>query len=319
MSVISKTKSNRTPAMKTVKTSHWGRYKKQKVLFVMFLIPITYFIIFRYIPMYGVVIAFKDYKFMKGVFASDWVGLQHFIYAFNLVKFWDVFRNTLILSVYRLVFGFPAPIILALMLNELRTGIFKKTIQTVLYLPHFLSWVIMSGLIMAVLSPGTGIVNAVIKSTGADPIFFLGDKNWFRFALISTGIWKGVGWGTIIYLAALSGINPELYEAAKIDGAGRFKQMWYITLPSLVPVVTITIIFAIGGMINDDFDQIFNLYNAAVYSVGDVLSTYTYRIGLQSMRYSFATAVGLFKNIIAFGLIVFTNFLSRKFSDYSLW
>ncbi len=294
-------------------------YKKHYSLVLMFSIPVIYYIIFRYAPMYGIIIAFKDYRFMDGVVKSPWVGLYHFRYAFNLLKFWAVFRNTLIISVYQLLFCWPAPILLALLINEVKPGVFKKSVQTILYLPHFLSWVIMAGLIMAILSPGTGPINAVIKSFGGKAIFFLGNKNWFRPTLIITNIWKGVGWGTIIYLAALSGVNPELYEAAIIDGAGKFQRVLHITMPALIPVTTITLIFAIGAMVNDPFDQIFNLYNPAVYSVGDVLSTYVYRVGLEDMRYSFATAVGLFKNIIAFALIVGTNYLARKFSDYSLW
>ena len=217
-------------------------YKKHKGLMLMFSIPIIYFIIFRYVPMYGVVIAFKDYKIMSGIFGSEWVGFDNFVYAFQLKKFWAVFNNTLILSVYRLVFGFPAPILLALLLNELRMGVFKKTVQTILYLPHFLSWVIMAGLIMAVLSPGHGIINAGIKALGGDAIFFLGDRNWFRFTLIATGIWKTVGWGTIIYLAALSGVDPQLYEAATIDGAGRWRKLVHITIPSIVPTIIILLI-----------------------------------------------------------------------------
>jgi len=294
-------------------------YKQNRSLFIMFLIPLSYYVIFQYGPMYGIIIAFKDYRFLDGMMGSPWVGLEHFKYAFGLSKFWAVLRNTIIISFLRLAFGFPAPIILALLLNELRTGAFKKVTQTIFYLPHFLSWVVLGGVLMTFLSPSSGAVNGVIKLFGGDPIFFLGNKEWFRFILISTSVWKNIGWGTIIYLAALSGIDPQLYEAARIDGAGRFKQVIHITLPSLAPVITITFIFAVGRLITDDFDQIFNLYNAAVYSVGDVLSTYVYRIGLEGMRYGFATAVELFKNVIAFSLIVGTNYLARKYSDYGLW
>ncbi len=294
-------------------------YKKNISLFIMFLIPFSYYALFHYGPMYGIIIAFKDYRFLDGIVGSAWVGFDHFKYAFGLTKFWTVVKNTVIISFLRLLFGFPAPIILALLLNELRTGVFKKVTQTIFYLPHFLSWVVLGGVLMAFLSPSSGAINGLIKLFGGDPIFFLGNKEWFRFILISTSIWKNVGWGTIIYLAALSGIDPQLYEAATIDGAGKFKQVVHITLPSLTPVITITFIFAVGRLITDDFDQIFNLYNSAVYSVGDVLSTYVYRIGLEGMRYGFATAVEVFKNLIAFGLIVGTNYVARKNSDYGLW
>jgi putative aldouronate transport system permease protein len=234
-------------------------------------------------------------------------------------SFREVFRNTLIISSLKLVFGFPAPIIFALLLNEMRALRFKKAVQTISYLPHFVSWVILGGLFMQFLSPSSGPINIVLKSLDMRPIYFLADKNWFRPVLVITSIWKGVGWGSIIYLASLAGIDPGLYEAAEIDGAGRFRKAISITLPSLVPVITIMFIFSIGGIVKDDFDQIFNLYNHAVYSVGDVLGTYTYRVGLVDMRYSFSTAVGLFTNVISFALIILTNTITKRVNEYGLW
>jgi putative aldouronate transport system permease protein len=192
-------------------------------------------------------------------------------------------------------------------------------VQTLSYLPHFLSWVVLTGIFMEIFSPTRGIINYIISELGGTPIFFFGDKNWFRTLLVSTEVWKSVGWGSIIYLAALSNIDPTLYEAAVVDGASRWRQMWHITLPSLVPVVTIMFIFAVGGIINDDFDQIFNFYNPAVYEVGDVLSTYTYRIGITEMEYGLATASGLFINSIAFVLILITNFLTKRLNNYGIW
>jgi len=269
--------------------------------------------------MYGIVLAFKDYRFRLGILKSPWVGLENFYTMFRGIDFPKVFRNTVIISFYKLIAGFPAPIILALLLNEVRNKTYKKTIQTISYLPHFLSWVILAGVFIQLLSPSQGPVNYVIKLLGFEPIYFLGDPKWFRFTLVVTSIWKGVGWGSIIYLASISSINPELYEAAYIDGANRFQQVLKITLPSLAPVITIMFILNTGSLINDDFDQIFNLYNVAVYDVADVISTYTYRVGLVQMQYSFSTAVGLFKNIISFILILITNYITSLFGEYGIW
>jgi len=292
---------------------------KHKYLMAMLFIGIVYFALFHYGPMYGIQIAFKDYKIRSGMLRSEWVGLKHFRSLFVSRDFINVTRNTLIISFYKLIFGFPAPIIFALLINELAGKFFKKIIQTVSYLPHFLSWVILAGVFIQILSPSRGAVNYIISIFGGKPIYFLGNNDWFRLTLVITSIWKNFGWGSIIYLASISSISPELYEAAIIDGAGRFRQVWSITLPSLLPVISIMFIFSSGSLINDDFDQIFNLYNEAVYRVGDVLSTYTYRQGLVRMQYSYTTAVGLFKNVVAFVLILLTNFAASKFSDYGIW
>lgn len=280
---------------------------------------ILYYVIFHYIPMYGMIIAFKDYRFNAGIWNSPWVGFSTFQHLMSLESFWQVFRNTIILSLYKLIFGFPAPIALAILFNEIRVAVFKRIVQTLSYLPHFLSWVVIAGLFIQFLSPSVGPFNIILKSLGFDPIYFLGSTVWFRFTLVVTDIWKEIGWGTIIYLAALTGINPELYEAAEVDGSNRFQNMIHITLPSLTPVITIMFIFAVGRIVNDDFDQIFNLYNPAVYEVGDVLSTYTYRRGLVELDYSFAAAVGLLKNVVAFVMIVGTNAVSKRINEYGLW
>lgn len=285
----------------------------------MFMPAVVFYIMFCYVPMYGILIAFKDYSFTLGIWKSPWLGFEVFERIFESASFWEVFRNTIIISLYKLISGFPAPIIFAILLNEVKQNRFKKTVQTISYLPHFLSWVILGGVFIQILSPSTGAINKILNSLGLESIYFLGDVKYFRSVLVVTNIWKSFGWGSIIYLAALSGINSEMYEAAIVDGANKFQQITKITLPSLIPVMTIMFIFAVGGLINDDFDQIFNLYNEAVYSVGDVLSTYNYRVGLISNDYSYSTAVGLFKNLIAIVLIVGTNALARKYNDYGLW
>ena len=294
------------------------RYKKYGALSLMLLPVIIYYLVFHYASMYGAVIAFKDYSFMKGIIGSPWVGLANFRRMFMSDSFFEVFRNTLVISLYKLITGFPAPILFAILLNELNGGRFKKTVQTISYLPHFLSWVILGGMFMQLLSLG-GPINIFLKKIGLDPVFFLGDVRYFRSVLVITSLWKSIGWSSIIYLAALTGIDPQLYEAARIDGAGKIKQIIHITLPSLIPVITIMFIFSVGSIINDDFDQIFNLYNEAVYSVGDVISTYNYRIGMINNEYEYSTAVGLFKNIIAIVLIFITNFTAKKFNDYGIW
>jgi ABC-type polysaccharide transport system, permease component len=292
---------------------------KNKALVIMFLPCVIYYIVFQYLPIYGLTLAFKDYRIIDGIGASPWVGLKYFNFAFTSDDFWLSFKNTLIISGLKLMFNFPAPIILALLLNEVRRLHFKKLVQTVTYMPHFLSWIVLSGIVINFLSPSTGPINMLLSSMGIQPIYFVGNKEWFRQVLVVSSMWKEVGWGTIVYLASLAGVNSELYEAAVLDGAGRLKQTIHITLPAISPVIVIMFIFAVGGIVNDDFDQIYNLYNPAVYSVADVLSTYIYRMGLENMQYSYATAVGLFKNVIAFILILITNFVSKRYSDYGLW
>lgn len=307
------------PVSNAFKRGRLYNYWKYRYLVFMFIPAIVYYTVFHYMPIYGILIAFKNYKFSQGIWGSAWVGLEHFRDLIAMESFWQVFRNTMIISFYKLIFGFPAPILLAILLNEVRLVMFKRVFQTITYMPHFLSWIVVSGMFIQFFSPSSGPVNVVLQMLGMKPIYFMADVHWFRSILVITDIWKGVGWGSIIYLAALTGINPELYEAATVDGAGRFARIRYITLPSLVPVITIMLIFAAGSIINDDFDQVFNLYNTAVYSVGDVISTYTYRKGLVGMEYSFATSVGLFKNVLAFLILLTANTIAKKVNDYGLW
>jgi len=294
-------------------------YKANRYLFLIFTPVIVWYFIFCYIPMYGVTLAFKDYNLVKGIFRSPWVGLDNFKLMFSGHSFPQVFKNTLAISVWKLVVGFPAPIILAILLNEIRFQKFKKITQTISYLPHFVSWVILGGIFAQILSPSIGPIGYIMRNLGMRPINFLGDQHWFRTVLVLTSLWKGIGWGSIIYLASIAGINQELYEAAIVDGASRFQQVIHVTLPALVPVVTILFILNIGSIISDDFDQIFNLYSPVVYNVADVISTYTYRMGLVDMNYSYATAVGLFRNIISFTLIIVTNAIVKRMSEYTIW
>lgn len=294
-------------------------YWKQRYLLLLFIPAVVYFIVFHYVPLYGVIIAFKDYKFNKGIMGSAWVGLEHFRTLFGMESFWQVFRNTIIISVWKFVCEFPLTIIFALLLNEITQLRFKKVVQTVSYLPHFVSWVVMGGILTQLLSPSTGPINQAIKALGGEPIYFLADTHWFRPVLVISTVWKNIGWGSIVYLAALSGVDQEVHEAAMIDGASRIQRIIKITIPEIMPVITIMLIMSVGKLINDDFDQVFNLYSPAVYSVGDVLGTYTYRSGLVDMEYSFATAVGLFKNVISVILVVGTNLVCKRINDYGIW
>ena len=305
--------------------SRWLRgfagYRKYGALTLMFLPVVIYFFIFKYIPMGGIVIAFKDFIVTKGIFGSEWVGLENFEKAFRLATFRRSITNTLTISGLKLLFGFPAPIILALMLNEVTHLRFKKTVQTISYLPHFLSWVVLAGMFQQLLSPNNGPVNAVLRDVFGvkESIYFLGSNTYFRGTLIGTDLWKNVGWSSILYLATISGIDPTLYEAATVDGATRWQCTRYITLPSLVSTIVIMLILSVGSIMDAGFDQVFNLYNSAVYKTGDIIDTYVYRYGLGEMKYSFATAVGLFKNVIAFVLVLGTNLVARRISGEGIW
>ena len=296
-------------------------YRKHLTLTLMFLPVFLYFFVFKYIPMGGIVLAFKNYKISLGIFGSDWCGLDNFTKAFATSTFRRSVWNTLSISGLKLLFGFPAPIILALMLNEVQHVRFKKTVQTISYLPHFLSWVVLAGMFQQLLSPNNGAVNAVLRDVFGvkDSIYFLGDNKYFRGTLIATDMWKNVGWASILYLATIAGIDPTLYEAATVDGATRWQCTRYITLPSLLSTIVIMLILNVGSIMDAGFDQVFNLYNSAVYKTGDIIDTYVYRYGLGDMKYSLATAVGLFKNVIAFVLVVGTNLIARRISGEGIW
>lgn len=293
---------------------------QHKECYILLLPVVILVLVFSYFPMYGILMAFKDFKIMEGIMGSKWVGFANFTKLFASPSFFEVMRNTILISFYRLILGFPAPIIFAILVNEIVHTRFKKAVQTVAYLPHFMSWVVLGGVVANVLSADKGIVNYVIQLFGGEAIMFLTDTDWFRSVVILSGIWQGVGWASIIYLATITGIDPQLYEAAKMDGANRFQSATKITIPSLYPVITVLLILQIGSILNAGFDQIFNLYSPMVYEVGDILDTLVYRRGIaEGSDYSFATAVGLFKNVIGFGLVLLTNFISKKISENGIW
>lgn len=291
---------------------------RHRQLYLLILPALVYFVIFAYIPFYGLQLAFKDFQIFRGMWASPWVGFEHFQELFSSSKFPELLRNTVLISLYRIVFGFPVPILFALLLNEVRNIWFKRGIQTVTYFPHFLSWVVMAGIVFNLLGP-TGIINTILQDLGFDRVNFLANPDLFRTNLVATGILKEFGWGAIIYLAALTGIDPQLYEAAKLDGAGKLRQIWDITLPGLRPVMAVLLVIALGNVLDAGFDQVFNLYNPAVSSTGDIIDTYVYRIGLLNAQYEVATAVGLFKGVVGMITIVLANFALRKFGERSIW
>lgn len=293
--------------------------KKQKYLFILMAPGLLYFIIFKYAPMYGLVLAFKEYDPFEGILKSPWVGLKYFREMVTMHNFWQVVLNTLKISVLKILTEFPAPIILALLLNEITATRFKSFIQTVSYLPYFLSWVVVAGLIFQLVSPSYGIYGLICHAFGWKTQVLLGNSHSFLVILLTSNVWKNVGYGSIIYLAAIAGIGPEMYEAAIIDGAGRLKQCFYITLPALAPTISILFVLGLGGILDGGFDQIFNLYNTAVLPSVDIIDTYVYRIGLENFQFSFSTAVGLSKNVIAFTLVMFSNWVVGKLSDYTIW
>lgn len=295
-------------------------YAKYRYLYLLLAPAVVWYIVFRYAPMYGALIAFQEFNPIQGFLKSPWVGLTHFIRLFTgTSSFLRVLRNTVWISVLRLLFGFPAPIILALVLNEVRSAPYKSVTQTISYLPHFLSWVILAGVFQQFLSPSTGLANGIIKALGGKPIYFIADSRWFVSVLIATGIWQGAGWGSIIYLAAISSIDPQLYEAAVMDGAKRIRQVWSITLPHLMNVVVIVFILNTGHLLDAGFDQVFNFYSPVVYEVADIIDTYVYRVGLVNMSYSFSTAAGLFKNIVGFAMVILTDRAAKKLGQTGLF
>ncbi|NLY61158.1 MAG: sugar ABC transporter permease [Clostridiales bacterium] len=304
------------------KRSFLDTFKKYKMYYFLLIPGLLYLIIFHYIPMFGIIISFKDYQpFMgvKGIFTSQWVGFKHFQKFFNSYYFWDILGNTLTISLLKFIFGFPAPIVFALLLNEVRNKKFMKTVQTISYLPHFLSWVVVSGLLVTLLSTDNGLINIIREAMGRESIMFLGDPRYFRQVLVVSDIWKGIGWGSIVYLAAISGVDQEMYEAAYIDGANRWRRIWHITLPSISNIVVIMLIFNVGGLLNAGFEQIFLLYSPSVYSVADIIDTFVYREGLQSNNYSYATAVGLFKSLVSMFLLLLTNFIAKRLDQEGIW
>lgn len=284
------------------------------------LVPgLLYILIFDYLPMGGIIIAFQDFNPFIGFLKSPWVGFDNFQKLFTTPRFWEILRNTLLISTYKLVWGFPAPIILALMLNEVRHRRYKRTLQTIYYLPHFISWVVIGGIMQSLLSVEYGMLKEIFELFNIKKFNLLGSTKYFRSLLVMSDVWRGAGWGTIIYLAAISNIDPELYEAARIDGAGRLKQAWFITMPGILSVTVLQLILAIGGLMNAGFDQIMALQRPVVQSVSDIFETYIYRTGLGGGKYSFTTALGLFKSVVSTTLIISADFLSKKVSGEGLF
>ncbi|MFF2019151.1 ABC transporter permease [Paenibacillus sp. NPDC058177] len=300
--------------------SLWRRMIAQKHLQTMALLGVIWMIIFNYIPMYGIIIAFKDYNIVKSIAEAPWVGLTHFREFMEDENLVNVIKNTLGISLFKLVIGFPLPIIFALFLNEIRSVRFKKSIQTISYLPHFLSWVVLGGILATWLSD-VGIINNILLALGLidQPISYLAEPNYFWGIVITSDIWKELGWSAIIYLAAISGVSPEMYEAATIDGAGRFQKMWYVTLPAIKATISILFILAVSGVLNSNFDQILVLRNALNDSASNVIDYYVYYTGILSGRFSYSTAVGLLKSVIALILLLIANSVSKKINDTSLF
>lgn len=299
--------------------SIFKQLKRDRAFLLMFAPVLLYFIMFKYVPMFGIVISFMDYNLFKGLGGSEWVGLKYYQQFFDNRDALVIIKNTVLLGAYKLLFGFPAPIILALLLNELRNAVYKRLVQTVSYLPHFLSNVVVASMLLLLLSPSTGMVNRIIEWFGFPAISFLQEAEWFRTIYVLSEIWQQVGWGSILYLAAITTIDPQLYEAARMDGAGRWKQTLHVTLPGIAATIVILLILQIGGMLEIGFEKVFLLYNAATYDTADVIATYVYRVGILQGGFSYATAIDLFMGVIGFLLVYSTNKISRRLGENSLW
>lgn len=292
-------------------------YHRQIYLFLLF--PFIWYLVFHYYPMYGALLAFKNFKYNLGIIGSPWAGLKYFKAFLSDSSFYEVIRNTLTISLLKLLFNFPAPIIMALMINEIIHDKFKRIVQTISYLPHFVSWVVVVTLLQKILSPNAGLINDIRVERGLEPIFYMGSTTLFYPLVILTSMWKGIGWNSIIYLAALTNIDPNLYEAAYIDGAGRWSLLFKITLPCLVPTIAILLIMSLSGILNAGFDQIYLMQTPSTLSVSEILDTYVLKTGILEGQFSYSTAIGFFKSIISMILIVTVNWISRKLSDISLW
>lgn len=293
---------------------------KRYAPFYLFLLPaVIWYLVFQYYPMSGVIIAFKKFQYSLGIYGSNWVGLRYFKDFLGDPNFWNIIRNTLVISLSKLVINFPAPIILALMLNAINKHVFKRTIQTVSYLPHFVSWVVVAALINKFFSPTTGLINDIRLGMGLEPIYYLGQKELFLPFMVLSDMWKGIGYGSIIYLAALTGIDPTLYEAASIDGANGMQKLLKITLPCIKGTVGIMFLFAVGGLFGANMEQILLLQTPATFDVSEVIDTYVLKRGINMNQFDYATAVSLFRSVISLVLVVSTNYLSKKFTDVSLW
>lgn len=286
---------------------------------IMVLPALLFLLVFAYLPMGGIIMAFQDFKPWDGIFGSRWVGMENFQYLFERKDSVQVIWNTLIIACFKIVFNFIAPFTFAIFLNEIRRSLLKRAIQTMVYLPHFLSWVILGGILTDILSTDGGLVNRALNFIGVNSIFFLGDGDWFRFTVIVSDVWKEFGFGTVVFLAALANVSPALYEASEVDGASRWKQTIYITIPAMIPISVVVATLALGNILNAGFDQIFNLYNPLVYHKGDIIDTFVYRSAIISGAMGFGTAVGLFKSVVSLFLIVFSYRLAYKLAGYRIF
>ena len=293
--------------------------KHEWPLHLMLLPGIVLVAIFCYFPMAGIVMAFQDFNVFQGITGSPWVGLNNYRYLLSLPDTWSILRNTVQIALGKMLFNLVVPIIAALLLNEIKSKVFVRGVQTIVYLPHFVSWVILAGIFVDILSPSKGIVNKMLGALGLNPIYFLGDNRYFQGTMVTTDVWKNFGYGTIIYLAALTGIDPGLYEAAKIEGANRWQQTWHVTLPGMLPIIVLMATLSLGNVLNAGFDQIYNMLSVSVYDTGDILDTFVYRIGMVEQQYSLSTAVSTFKSVVSFVLIGMSYFLADKFAGYKIF
>lgn len=303
---------------RTASGSLLRRISRYKAIYMLLVPGLVYFTLFKYVPMFGIATAFKDYNIVAGFWDSPWVGFKHFNNFTHGVYFRDIMRNTIAISLYKLLFGFLAPVLLALMLNEARVAWFKRSVQTLTYLPHFLSWVIVYGLLVSLLSPGEGLINQLLKQHGANPIAFLTEPGWIQPLIVASDVWKDTGWGAILYLAALAGIDPSLYEAARMDGASRLRQLWHVTLPGIRNVMMILLILKLSHILDAGFDQVFMMANVFNQDKADIIDTWVYREGLERLQIGLASAVGLFKSVIGFILVIAANQLAKKFEG-QIW
>jgi len=306
-----RTRTASSTLLKTVKRN-WD-------LYVMIIPVIAFFIIFAYLPLYGIQIAFKDFSAFKGIWDSPWVGFKHFERFFDSYYFWRLIRNSFLLGIYSLAIGFPIPIILALMLNEVKSNRFKKFVQTITYAPYFLSTVVIVGMLFIFLSPRTGLINHIIQAFGGDPIAFMTSSGWFKTLYVFSDVWQTAGWSSIIYLASLAGIDSQLHEAAKVDGATKLQRIWHINIPGIMPTIIILLILNLGSVLSIGFEKVLLMQNNLNMSGSDIISTYVYRSGILDAQYSFSTAVDLFNSIINFILLVTVNYVARRVNDTSLW
>jgi putative aldouronate transport system permease protein len=289
------------------------------MLYLMLLLPMIYFLVFKYVPMTNIIIAFKEYNLFRGVWDSPWAGMKWFEQAFQSRDFYIALRNTLVLNILDLLMGFPAPIILAILLNEIPFKFYKKFTQTVIYLPHFLSWIIIAGMANQMFAPSGGVVNIFLAKMGVGPIDFLMNKGMWIGTYGSLGVWKEMGWGTIIYLAAITGINPELYEAAEVDGAGRWRKIWNVTLPGIRSTIVVLLIMKLGVILGSEFDRPFTLANPTVMQVADVISTLVYRVGIRSQQFSLTAAIGLFQSVVCVLFLIAANSIAKKAGERGIW